>query len=282
MNPPRSAFQRCCLILLLATTPSVLGGDDDDQHKLAGFYGASDDDFYVDDSSCTASQCASGSSSCGYVSVSGTNEWICAVMGSSDGKAVSGCSYGGTPKSGFTQSSPYTGTWTGTAATSTGTCPWSGKEIARIDAGTSNSNGAGISLAMEKECSSYGAGFDAFVSVGGGDIKNDKLNVECSNANDDATARVYFVCCKPGDCDSCVDPVVSGSGSDDDPTNDIATSTTTSSSTGTSGAAAVAGSVGAVAVLGAVSLVALKIRSEHTTTEMELHQVLQQDEIGNL
>ena len=131
---------------------------------------------------------------------------------------------------------------------------------------------------MEKECSSYGTGFDAFVSVGGGDIKNDKLNVECKNANDDATARVYFVCCKPGDCDSCVDPVVSGSAGS---SSDIATSTTTS--TGTSGAAAVAGSVGAVAVLGAVSLVALKMRSERTTTsEMELHQVLQQDEIGNL
>ena len=134
---------------------------------------------------------------------------------------------------------------------------------------------------MEKECSSYGAGFDAFVSVGGGDIKNDKLNVECKNAKDDATARVYFVCCKPGDCDSCVDPVVSGSAGN----NDIAASatTTTSTSTDTSGAAAVAGSVGAVAVLGAVSLVALKMRSERTTTsEMELHQVLQQDEIGNL
>ena len=131
---------------------------------------------------------------------------------------------------------------------------------------------------MEKECSSYGTGFDAFVSVGGGDIKNEKLNVECSNAKDDATARVYFVCCKPGDCDSCVDPVVSGGAGN----KNLAASATSTTSTGTSGAAAVAGSVGAVAVLGAVSLVALKMRSERTTSEMELHQVLQQDEIGNL
>merc|ERR1712086_119691 len=100
-----------------------------------------------------ASQCDNSGIGYGIFGVDGV-EWICAVMGSSDGKAVSGCSNDGTPKSGFTQSSPYTGTWTGTTATSTGTCPWSGSLVARIDAGKSNPNGAGISLAMEKECSS--------------------------------------------------------------------------------------------------------------------------------
>ena len=238
------------------------------------YYGA-DDDFIID--SCTATQCIRyGDDYDGDSNASYDVAWTCAVMGSSTGKAVSGCSFSRTPKSGFTSSSStaFSGTWSGTKATSTGTCPWSGTEIARIDSGSSNPNGANITLAMEKECSAYGSGFKTFVSKGGDDYQNNELVVACGNGNDEAALRVYFVCCIPGDCDSCVDPVVSSY----TPSADIASTQDGSSS---SNAAAVVGSVGAVGLLGTTIVVSVMIRKQRDNGD-DLREVLQQDGLMQL
>ena len=141
----------------------------------------------------------------------------------------------------------------------------------------SNPNGANVALAMEKECSLHGTGYEAFLSKGGNDIVNGQLVADCGNSADDAALRVYFVCCIPGDCDSCVDPVVSSPGSTT--TAAIATGKgDTGTGTGTSTSAVVAASsVGALALLGAVYVVAHKLQGERGSADRDaLREVLQQ------
>jgi len=153
-----------------------------------------------------------------------------------------------------------------------------------LDAGSSNPNGIGA-LQMDKACDELVPNSFPYVSVGGGDYNpmDDSLVMDCSNPKDDVTTRVYFVCCVPGDCSTCKDPLittgVAGSAEISSATT-ASTGTSTSTSTSTIAAASVAAVV-AVAAVGAVGVVVARKNANNEKTN-ELHAALAQDEVADL
>jgi hypothetical protein len=100
----------------------------------------------------------------------------------------------------------------------------------------------------------------------------------CSNPKDDVTTRVYFVCCVPGDCSTCKDPVITSAA--DGSASKEATTASTGTGTSTIAAASVAAVV-AVAAVGAVGVVVARKNANNEKTN-ELHAALAQDEVADL
>ena len=132
-----------------------------------------DDDFYVDGTWAKPGDCAAtGGANQHLGDGAGADEaWTCAIFGSKSGKAVSGCSsHGGHPR----------GLPSSRRLSTTGTCPYSGSIVGRLDAGSSNPNGI-TALQMDKECGELVPNSFPYVSVGGGDYNpmDDTLVMDC-------------------------------------------------------------------------------------------------------
>lgn len=236
--------------------------------------------------------------------ISGGGDWTCAVLGATSGKAVSGCSMTGSPKGtgGVGEGDDDHGHVTGEPSddiacnaanadtpgcrrrttTTPATCPYLGTATGRLDSGSSNPNykglTAGISLMMKDECvDEYGAGYEPYVSEGGGDFKKGQLIMDCNNPGDVTSKVIVYVCCNSA-CD-CKDPVIqAGTNAGADIALGPSSLASSSSSTAT---VAVVASAAAVFAVG-VGVAAVAAMNRRASEEEALHAVLQQDEINEL
>jgi hypothetical protein len=133
---------------------------------------------------------------------------------------------------------------------------------------------------MEKSCEKMLSGSVAFISTGGNDFSKGDLEINCHNPADDENLRIYVTCCIPGDCSSCVDPVVSAAASDNG-VNIASASSTQSARPSVSILAA--GSVAAVGVgFGAILVLTRQKTHSIIDNERQLQAVLQASEMADL